>query len=209
MHCSLFGPSYLAFASCYATHHLSRPLSKCSMTLYLAGAGVVCVPFQPPLTCVVTRINGPLLVAHLTTSPLQGQFKTRPLDIFVFVQERSVSSMTVIIRERNIGVSSMGKSIPLRPSVNLLIRVLCSSTRDIKQQHSRLYQRAKASRQGGMTLTTPELEYRRREWFWLLRQVRTSWCVDKIREYARLLAAHHSVGDSNVPTWVHQVYRDM
>ena len=107
------------------------------MTLYLAGAGVVCVPFRPHLTCVVTRINRLLLVAHLTTPPLQGELETGPLDILVFVQERSVSSVTVIVRERNIGVSSMGKSIPLRSSVNLLISIYAlvleissSSTRD-------------------------------------------------------------------------------
>lgn len=60
-----------------------------------------------------------------------------------------------------------------------------------------------------MTPTSRALEFRRREWVWLLRQVKTSWCEDKILEYARLLAAHHSAGDSNVPTWVHQVYRAM
>lgn len=179
------------------------------MTLYLAGAQAVCVPFRPHLTCVVIRINGLLLVAHLTTSLLQREFKTRPLGILILLQERNVSSATVIVRGGNIGVSSMGKSVPLHCSVNMLISVLCSSTRDIKQQHSRLYQRAKTSRQGGTTPISRALEYRRREWVWLLRRVRTSWCIDKTREYARLLAAHHSVGDSNVPTWVHQVYRAM
>lgn len=60
-----------------------------------------------------------------------------------------------------------------------------------------------------MSPISPALEDRQREWTWLLQQVKTTWCADKIEEYARLLAAYHSVGDSNVPTWVHQVYRAM
>ena len=100
-------------------------------------------------------------------------------------------------------------SIPLRSSVNLLISALFSGNRDDKQRCSRLYQRAKASRQGGMSPISPALEDRQRKWTWLLQQVKTSWYEDKIEEYARLLAAYHSVGDFNVPTWVHQVYRAM
>lgn len=87
------------------------------------------------------------------------------------------------------------------------INALCSSTRDHKQQRARLYQRAKASRQGGTTPTSPKLEDRQRRWTCLLRQVKTSWNAEKIEEYAQLLAAYHSVGDSNVPTWVHQLYQ--
>jgi hypothetical protein len=60
-----------------------------------------------------------------------------------------------------------------------------------------------------MTPTSPKLEDRRRKWAVLLREVKTGWCEDKVQEYARLLAARHSVGDSNVPTWVHQAYQAM
>ena len=48
---------------------------------------------------------------------------------------------------------------------------------------------------------------RRRKWVALLREAKTSWYDDKIQEYARLLAARHSVGDSNMPAWVHHVYQ--
>ena len=97
-------------------------------------------------------------------------------------------------------------SIPLHSFVNLLIYTLFTSTRDYEQHCSQLYQRAKASRQGGTTPTSAELEVRQRRWTWLLQQVKTGWCVDKIQEYTRLLTAYHSVGDLNVPPWVHQVY---
>ena len=99
--------------------------------------------------------------------------------------------------------------IALHSLVNLLINTLYTSTRDNKQYRSRIYQRAKVSRQGGTTPTSPELEDRQRRWTWLLQQVKMSWCADKIEEYAQLLTAYHEVGDSNVPTWVHQIYRAM
>jgi hypothetical protein len=100
-------------------------------------------------------------------------------------------------------------SISPHSLANLLISALFTSTQEYKQHRSRLYQRAKASRQGGTTPTSPKLEDRQRKWTWLLQQVKTTWCAEKIEEYARLLAAYHSVGDSNVPTWVHQVYQAM
>ena len=202
----MFGPCYLVFASCHAAHHPSSLPRKCKMSLYLAGARVVCVPFRPHRTCVVIKINGLLLV---TMSPPQDKLKTRPPDILVCLQERSVSSVTAIVRERNIGISPMGKSVPLRSSVNPLTRILCYSTRDIKQHHSQLYQHAKTLRQGGTTPTSRQLGFRRGEWYWLLRQVKTSWSIGKTLEYARLLAAYHSAGDPNVPAWIHEVYRAM
>ena len=76
----------------------------------------------------------------------------------------------------------------------------------MEQYCSRIYQRAKASRQGGTTLTSPELEDRQRKWARLLRKGKRSWCGAKIEEYAQLLAAYHSVGDDNVPTWVYHTY---
>jgi hypothetical protein len=91
----------------------------------------------------------------------------------------------------------------------MLIRTLCISTQDRKQQCSRLYQRAKTSRRGGKTPTSTKLERRCRKWAVVLREVKTNWSEDKLQEYARLLAARHSVGDSNVPTWVHGVYQAM
>jgi hypothetical protein len=35
-----------------------------------------------------------------------------------------------------------------------------------------------------MTPTNPKLEDRRRKWVVLLREVKTSWCEDKVQEYA-------------------------
>jgi len=86
---------------------------------------------------------------------------------------------------------------------------LCISNRDRKQQSSRLYQRARTSHRGSTTPTSPGLEDRRREWVILFREVKTNWPEDKVQEYARLLAAHHSVGDLNVPAWVYHTYRAM
>lgn len=100
-------------------------------------------------------------------------------------------------------------SISLYSFVNLLINTLFTSTRDYERHCSRLYQRAKASRQGGPTPISAELEDRQRRWAWLLQEVKTGWCADKIQEYARLLASYHSVGDLNVPPWVYQVYSAM
>lgn len=98
-------------------------------------------------------------------------------------------------------------AIALQSLVNLLIGTLYTSTRDYEQYRSRIYQRAKVSRQGGTTPTTRKLEYRVERWTYLLQQAKTSWYDDQIEEYAKLLAAYHEVGDFNVPTWVHQVYR--
>jgi hypothetical protein len=99
--------------------------------------------------------------------------------------------------------------IPCASLINMLIRTLCISTEDCKQQCSRLYQRAKTLRHGGKTPTSTKLEHQCHKWAVVLREVKTNWSEDKLQEYARLLAARHSVGDSNVPTWVHGVYQAM
>jgi hypothetical protein len=99
--------------------------------------------------------------------------------------------------------------IPCVSLIDMLIRTLCISTQDRKQQCSHLYQCAKTLHCGGKTPTSTKLECRCCKWAVVLREVKTNWSEDKLQEYAQLLAAQHSIGDSNVLTWVHGVYQAM
>src|SRR5258706_3694368 len=98
-HSLLFGPCHLTFASWFVAWALLPCLSlmprrsssvKPAPQMQHVPPSRLCWScmrtFRPQLTCVIIRINGLLLVAHLIISLPQDKFKARLLNVFVLVQ---------------------------------------------------------------------------------------------------------------------------